>query len=336
MIKVKQVNTIQINDNHIAVFRITNTTGAYIEVMNYGATITSVCVPNKYGTLDNVVLGYEDYASYLSDSYYMGATIGRVANRISNARFALDGTLYKLDSNDGANTNHGGFNGLNKSFFNYSCNETGVTFYTISGDMSGGFPGNLSLSVTYSFGDNNELRIEYKAIADKRTPINFTNHSYFNLGGIPNGLDHLLQVNSAYFLESDNRFLPTGEILNVENTAFNFSEFKKIGDQAQLKNDNLKGYNTYFIKDELSEHSNCPLASLYNPHSGHMLELYSSMPGFMFYTGDYLDNPFCPFQGVCLEAQHFPDFVNQLHFPSNTINKDEESNDFVIFKFSLK
>lgn len=335
MAKIQLQHIIETGSDRLVIFRITNTAGAYVEVMNYGATITSIVVPDKSGKMDNVVLNYSDYASYLSDRYYIGATIGRVANRISEARFTLDGKLYELDKNDGNNSNHGGFEGINKAYFDYTYDDSSITFFTKSEDGSGGFPGNLHTYITYSFSDNCELKITFKTHSDQRTPINFTNHSYFNLSGSFNTLNDQLKVNVEQYLEANDQFLPTGKILNLKDTPFDFRKPKSIGEMAHQKDEKLFGYNTYFIRQK-SGNATEPLASLYSSHSGRTLELYTSMPGFLFYTGDYLDKPFCPFNGLCLEAQHYPDFVNQSHFPSNIIDEKEEKEDFIIFKFLHK
>lgn len=335
MAKIELRHIIEVENNCLVIFRITNNVGAYVELMNYGATITSIVVPDKFGKMDNVVLGYNDYISYLSDPYYIGATIGRVANRISKAQFTLDGKVYELDKNDGSNSNHGGFESINKAFFDYSYDDKSITFCTKSENNSGGFPGNLRISINYSLSNDCELKIRYKVHSDQRTPINFTNHSYFNLGGSSKALNDQLKVSAEQYLEADDEFLPTGKILSLKDTPFDFTKFRCVKEMACQKDEKLFGYNTYFIRQE-SNNPDEPLAFLYNADSGRILEMYTSMPGFLFYTGDYLDSPFYQFNGICLEAQHYPDFLNQAHFPSNIIDREEEKEDFIIFKFLNK
>ncbi|PXV65023.1 aldose 1-epimerase [Dysgonomonas alginatilytica] len=320
----------------IVLFRITNSSNAYIEMLNYGATIVSVVVPDKEGRLDNIVLHYDNPTDYFSDKFYLGSTIGRVANRISKAEFMLNGNSYHLDKNDGKNSNHGGYNGFNKKIFDYRIKENSILLYTQSNDREGGFPGNLNFSVEYSFSDNNELQIIYTAWSDKATPVNFTNHSYFNLSGKRNTiLNNQLKVNSQEYLESNNEFLPTGKIYPVKDTAFDFGEYKEIAKMLPLKNDSLKGYNAFFIK-ESKHNENTPLASLLDPDSGRTIDLYTSMPGVLIYTGDFLSDGFQPFEGICLEAQYHPDALNQPHFPSNILQPDQIKTDTLTYRFGCK
>jgi len=317
----------------IQIFRIQNKNGSYIEVSNYGATLTSVVVPDQSGKLGNVILNYNNPEDYLHDKYYLGSTVGRVANRISNARFELNGKTYYLDKNDGRNSNHGGFNGINTRYFDYRRENNKIVFSYLSKDGEGGFPGNLQLCVTYSFSEDNMLTIEYKASCDKPTPVNFTNHSYFNLSENKRPiLDNLLQVNATEYLESDNEFLPTGKILPVAGTAFDFRAYKEIGKMLPLKKDNLEGYNAFFQKDR-GYNEDIPLASLKNKTSGRIVDMYTSMPGVLIYTGDFLADGFRPFEGICLEAQYHPDGINQPDFVSNILPPGEIKTDTIIYHF---
>lgn len=314
----------------IALFRISNSSGAFAEFTNIGASIVSIVVPDKKGILSNVVLHYDNLEDYLSDIFYLGGTIGRISNRISDACFSMDGRVYHLDKNDGKNSNHGGYHGLNRKIFDYHINNESVTFYTESPDGEGGFPGNLKLRVTYFFSGDNELKIEYSALSDKRTPINFTNHAYFNLSGKKNTiLDNQLKVNAEKYLETNEEFLPTGQVLDIQGSAFDFSNYKAIHEMASLKKDNLEGYNAYFIRQDKKD----VLASIADPISGRTLDVYSSMPGILFYTGDFLSNQFLPFQGFCLEAQYYPDGVNHPHFKVNILAPDEEYTDVIVYAF---
>jgi len=328
--------TVDVGDKQLILFRIQNSSGAYAEILNYGASIVSVVVPDKSGRLRNVVLRYDSPEDYITDQFYLGSTIGRVANRISGARFVLDGRTYLLDKNDGNNSNHGGFAGFNKKVFNHEISDGKLTLYAESPDGEGGFPGNLQVWVAYSFSDDNDLLIEYKAISDKMTPINFTNHAYFNLSGDSRiSLHNKLCVRSSEYLESDDNFLPTGKVLPVENTPYDFRSYRNIGEMMLLKGkDILKGYNAYFVKNQLTEH-NTPLASLRDSRSGIAVDLYTSMPGVMFYTGDFLSGQFTPFSGLCMEAQYHPDGLNHPHFIQNVLLPGQEKTDHIKYCFSV-
>lgn len=333
MIKITKQEVSIYKEKPIVLFRLTNSSDAYVEILNYGATVVSVVVPDKDGKLDNIVLHYNDPNDYCSDIFYLGATIGRVANRISDAKFTLEGCTYHLDKNDGNNSNHGGYAGFNHKIFDYQIKESSILLSTTSDDGEGEFPGNLEFSVEYTFSDKNELHIEYTASSDKATPINFTNHSYFNLSGKGDTiLSDRLKVNAHEYLESDNHFLPTGRICPVENTAFDFRDYKKIELMLPLKSDNLQGYNAFFVKD-VSYNLNEPLASLLNIDSGRTFDLYTSMPGVLVYTGDFLSGKFKPFEGICLEAQYHPDFVNQAHFKQNILQPNETRTDTITYRF---
>jgi aldose 1-epimerase len=317
----------------IVLLRITNSSGAYVEVTNYGAAITAIVVPDKYGNLGNIALHYDTLTDYFSDSFYMGCTVGRYANRISDARFSLDGEIYNLDKNDGQNSNHGGFSGFNKQVFDYKTDEGKIIFTLESPDGDGGFPGNLRINVIYSFSENNKLKIEYETCSEKKTAINITNHTYFNLAA--NGkdiLDHHLLINAGKYLEMNDAFLPTGNILPARNTAYDFCEYQTISQMMLLKNDSLKGYNVFFIKDIDYEK---PLASLWNKNSGRIVDVYTTMSGVQIYTGDFLSEPFNPFGGICLEAQYYPDGVNHQDFEACILSPDQVKRDVIEYMFSV-
>lgn len=307
----------------IETFRLENESGAYIEVCNYGASLVSVVVPDKYGKLENVILSYKNIGDYLNDSFYLGSTVGRVANRITNAQFALDGIVYNLDKNDGANSNHGGFKGFNRQFFEIKREDNQIICSYLSKDGEGGFTGNLKLTVTYLFSEKNDLSIEYRAVCDKKTLFNPTGHAYFNLtSGKVDVLGHELKVYADSYLESDNQFLPTGNILPLKETAFDFSDYFDFMQKMLTKNEEIPGYNTYFISD--SAENLKLLASLREETSGRQVDIYSDMPGIMVYTGDYLSEPFKPYLGVALEPQIYPDAPNHPNFVSCIIEADEE------------
>jgi aldose 1-epimerase len=307
----------------IRTFRLENATGAYAEVTNYGATLLSVVVPDKFGKLENVILRYNRVDAYFSDKFYVGSTVGRMANRIARAQFELNGKTYRLDKNDGKNTNHGGFTGFHSRRFDYQRTDNKLLFQYESKEGEGGFPGNLLFSVSYSFSEYNELLVEYKAVSDKETPFNPTNHAYFNLtGGRETILNHELKTNAVHYLETDKEYIPTGKILPLSGSAFDFTDYRKL----------FPAINTYFIGNsgETTRH----LAAIREPSSGRKLDIYSSMPGIQVYTGDYLAEPFHSLAGIALEAQFHPDFMNQKHFPACILSPNKETNHWIQFGFS--
>lgn len=306
----------------ILLFKLQNKTGSYAEVCNYGATLISLVVPDATGEMNNIILNYPDIEDYFTDTSYIGSTIGRFANRIANARFELDGKTYLLDTNDGENSNHGGYKGFNSQVFSSEIKADSLVLSYISQDGEGGFPGTLRFSVDYSFSDENQLKIEYKACADKKTVFNPTCHAYFNLSGKNElVLSHELKVFADYYLESKDDFIPTGVIKPVKDSAFDFKEFREIQSLMPLKNEVLPGYNTYFIGN--SEATMKHLASLHERKSGITVDVFSTMPGLQIYTGDYLSNPHRPLSGICLEAQFYPDGPNHPHFDTCILNAGE-------------
>jgi len=333
--KIEKIRTDYfVEHKEIFIFRITLESGVLFELTNFGATWISAVVPDKYGNLSNVVLGYNDVSGYIADTAYMGATIGRFANRVGNACFELNGKTYKLECNDGKNTNHGGFSGFSKKVFDFQMEDNKVTFSLFSIDGEGGFPGNLKFSVTYSFNIINELLIDYNVVSNKTTILNPTNHAYFNLSGVKSPIiDHKLKINADLYLETNKEFIPTGEIIQIEaNTAFDFRDFKEIASMMPLKNEIIKGFNTYFISNSTKTFKH--LATLRNEISGRILDVFSTMPGVQIYTGDYLTNDFFPFAGICLEAQFYPDGPNHSNFETMIIEKNKVYNQKIIYKFS--
>jgi aldose 1-epimerase len=322
--------------DNLALFRITNGSGAYVEVLNYGATLVSAVVPDKNNCLENVALRYPDVRDYLTDACYLGATVGRVANRISGAKFILNGREFCLDKNDGNNSNHGGCAGFNKKLFDYKTADNSVIFSAQSPDGEGGFPGNAQVQVAYSFDDNNTLHIQYRVVSDKDTIVNLTNHAYFNLcPSEKNIFRHELQVNADQCLEMNEHFLPTGKILPIADTAFDFAEYKNVGQMMNIKKErHIKGYNAYFIGQEKSHTDAALLATLRSPASGRSLRVYSTMPGVQFYTGDYLCDAHQPFAGLCLEASFYPDAPNHPHFPSCAMAAHQVWQHEILYEFA--
>ncbi|MDR0865019.1 MAG: galactose mutarotase [Candidatus Symbiothrix sp.] len=294
----------------LQLFRLTNASGAYVELLNLGATLVSWYVPDREGKLENIILTYPELEDYVANPYYLGSTIGRLANRITKAQFTLDGKTCRLDKNDGANCNHGGFNGFHNRLFDMEVlSNNRVAFTYESPDGEGGFPGKVRLTVSYTFTDHNALCIVYNVLSDKATVFNPTNHAYFNLSGKGGTIcSHQLKVFADQYVVTDEAFLPTGEIRPLSEGAFDLNT--------------LQAYNTYFISNDKYVVKN--LATLSEATSGRSLTVCSSMPGIQVYTGDYLDKPFAPCAGIALEAQGYPDAVNHPHFPSCRIEAGEE------------
>jgi aldose 1-epimerase len=320
-----------------ALLRLTNGSGAYIEALSYGATLVSAVVPDRYGHLENVLLSYPNAQDYLADDCYLGSTVGRFANRISGAKFTLNGQTCLLDKNDGENCNHGGFAGFSKKMFSCRASADSIVFSAQSSDGEGGFPGNVSVEVAYSFGDSNELRIGYRLVSDKATVVNLTNHAYFNLCPRARSiLGHELMVNADRRLEFDEHFLPTGQILPVANTGFDFSGYRSVEQMMPLKSEpSIKGYNAYFTGKNTDGKSLSWLASLRESTSGRRLEVYSTAPGVMLYTGDYLSGAHLPFEGLCLEAQGYPDAPNHPNFPSCVVEANREYRQEIRYRFGI-
>jgi aldose 1-epimerase len=322
----------------VYLFRLQNAAGAYVELSNYGATIVSVVVTNKGGNLENVVLGYPTLNDYVNDSCYLGATIGRFANRIGGAKFNLDGTVYQLQANDGANTNHGGNAAFNTRVFDYELNDDSLSFSLNSKDGDGGFPGNLMLKVTYRFTDENELLINFKATTDKKTVANFTNHAYFNLSGKNNSvLGHSIEIFADKMLAVDKTYIPDGTIKPVSDRKLTGQILKN---KVIVKDNVTKGFNDCYILNHIGEGIK-PAARLIEANSGRTLEVCTTYPAVIFYTGDYLlgnrsgnfQRPYEPFDGLCVECQFYPDSPNHPQFPSTVLAPGEVYNETIIYKF---
>lgn len=324
----------------VFLFRLTNTHGAYVEVTNYGATWVSAVVPDRAGKKGHVVLGFPSLEGYLADRCYMGSTVGRFANRIAQARFTLDGKEYRLDATDGINTNHGGRAGFHARVFSYEQRHNGVLFSYTSPAGDGGYPGTLTLRVEYSWNDAQEFTVRYAAVTDQMTVANFTNHAYFNLATEGTMLDHILSVRASKILAATPAYIPTGEVVAPGNKELTRSTLRH---RVTSTGNRLEGLNDYYILDKPAREQE-PAAVLYDPASGRQMEVFTSYPGVMVYTADYLasDQPghtgslYKPFEGICIECQYYPDSPNHAHFPSTTLAAGEEYREWIVFKFSIQ
>ncbi|WP_316833796.1 aldose epimerase family protein [Pedobacter nutrimenti] len=320
--------------NHIGkdvfLFKIQNPNGAFVEITNYGATLVSIVVPDASGKLGNVILGFDSFEAYLEDHSYIGSTIGRFANRIANARFDIDGKVFNLEKNDGENTNHSGAHGFHCRVFDFSIQNDELHLHLTSPDGEGGYPGNLNFGVAYSFSEDNQIQIHYTAETDQKTFVNFTNHAYFNLNNEASGIfDHQLKIASKAVLESTADYIPTGQIIPSGPVTFNG---QTVGDC--LVDAKLRGFNTFYVFDHSRQDST--VAVLSHAGSGRRMEISTSYPGLMLYTGDYLEHSYKPFDGLCLECQFSPDSPNHQHFPSTILQPGEQYKQYIHLKFDTQ
>ncbi|REE80777.1 aldose 1-epimerase [Lutibacter oceani] len=333
-------------------YTLKNSKGMEVSIITYGGIITSLKVPNKENKIEDVVLGYNTLAHYEKSSPFFGALIGRYGNRIAKGKFTLDGNEYQLATNNDPNHLHGGDKGFDKVVWNASEEKTDSTASLVltylSKDMEEGYPGNLKTKVTYTLDNNNVLDVLYEAATDKKTIVNLTQHSYFNLSGdfSKTILDHEITINADKFIPVDETLIPTGELKDVTNTPFDFRNAKVVGKDIEVENEQLKrglGYDHCWVLNNQNE--GMRLASTaYNPESGRLLEIFTNEPGIQFYTGNFLDGTLPSKQGgtyafrtgFCLETQHYPDSPNQKDFPSVVLNPGEKYETKTSFKFSVK
>ena len=331
----------------VTAYTITNENNMSATVINYGAILTSLMVPDKDGRAEDVVLGYDRLEPYFDNASYFGSTIGRNANRVENAAFTLDGVKYSLAVNDGPNNLHSHYdNGMHKRLWEAKAEEASnaVIFFLQEKDGENGFPGNLDITVTYTLSKDNELFISYSGVSDKKTVINCTNHSYFNLAGHDSGSihDQYIQIFADSFVPVKPGAIPTGEIRPVEGTPFDLREMKRIGDGVDLEDEQLQvvgGYDHNFcIKD--ADHTMRLAARAMDKKSGRRMEVYTDLPGVQFYAGNFIadtvgkDNkPYTRRNAFCLETQYYPDSVNQPAFEKPFFEAGEEYKTCTCYKF---
>ena len=329
----------------ITEYTITNANGMQASIINYGGTITKLTSPDKNGKFGDVVLGYESLDGYLQKGNpYFGALIGRYGNRIAKGKFTLDGKTYTLAANNNGNTLHGGNKGFDKVVWNAEKQgDSSLKLTYQSKDGEEGYPGNLNVTVVYTLTADNALMIDYTATSDKATPVNLTNHAYYNLsaGSDSTILNHELQINADKYTPVDSLLIPTGQIASVKGTPFDFTTMKPIGrDIAQVKG----GYDHNWVLNKTSKGLE-KIATLYHPASGRMMDVYTTEPGLQFYTGNFLDGSLTNTKGgakyiqhgaLCLETQHFPDSPNHPNFPSTILKPGETYKSTTVYKFSTK
>jgi len=330
---------------------LSNKNGMNVGILTYGATLRTLNVPGKDGRLTDVICGYDDLKSYIEGDGYQGAVVGRYANRIAKGKFTLDGKEYSLFINNGVNSLHGGEFGLNTKLFAVCENakNNAIAMTAVLEDMEEGYPGRMVVEVTYTLTEENALKINYRASSDKKTIVNLTNHSYFNLSGYASGsvLYHTLRLDADSYIPTDETLIPTGEIRAVEGTPFDFRTEKRIGQDFYCENEDLKiagGYDhcLNFVGGESKE----PVlrAELKDAKSGRVMKVYTDQPCVQFYTANFMNNPAYPFKGgfpqhtqnaVCLETQHMPDSINHEGFTNVVLEAGEEYNYTTVFAFEL-
>ena len=339
-----------IDGTPVKLFTLTNATGAEVRITEYGGIVVAIRVPDRDGRLGDVALGYDRLADYVADNPFFGTITGRYANRIAGGRFELDGKTWQLAQNDGENALHGGNRGFDKVVWEGIPTESGdgVALTYMSPDGDEGYPGRLDTTVTYTWTDDHALRIDYEARTDKPTVVNLTNHSYFNLadGGAGTVLDHHLTVNADRYTPADSDSMPTGEIVPVAGTPFDFRDPQTL--QARIGDDHPQlrangGYDVNFVLNDGDE-GLALAAVVYDPTTGRAMTVLTDQPGVQLYTGNHFDGHHVGIGGVkhqrhsglCLETQHFPDSPNQPGFPSTVLRPDETYATTTVYRFSTR
>lgn len=328
----------------VSLFRLENASGAYVEIMDYGCRIMSICVPDKKGNLTDVALGLEDLDTYLKDDASLGAIVGRFANRIANGRFSLNGKDYQLAINNGPNHLHGGPTGYGQRVWDGRFSDNKLIFTRTSPAGEEGYPGTLNLTITYGWSEDNELSISYEATTDADTILNLTNHAYFNLNGHGSGtvLNHELRIDADSITELNKDQVPTGNYIPVDGTPFDFRELKEIGKDIEAENEQLKIGGTYDHNFVLNGTGLREAAVLQSKESGIRMTCFTDQPGLQLYSACYTLHQkgkdgidYAPFSSVCLETQHFPNGINIDHFPSVVLKAGETFKSQTMYHFSV-
>lgn len=325
-------------------FTLTNSDSMQVSILDYGATVTNIITPDRDKKPGDVVLGFDSLSGYRQKGNpYFGCVVGRYANRIAKGSFSIEGKTYKLAQNNNGNTLHGGLKGFDKVIWQATkLSDSSLQLTYTSRDGEEGYPGNLVATLVYTLGSDNALKIEYSATTDQPTPVNLTNHSYFNLsaGKQHNILNHELTINANQYTEVDDQLIPTGKSPDVKGGPMDFNTAKTIGrDIAAVKG----GYDHNWILNKTGN-GLAKAATLYDPASGRQLEVYTTQPGVQFYTGNFLDSTlkgknnrvYAKNAALCLETQHYPDSPNQPSFPNTILKPGETYHHVTVFRFSVK
>lgn len=331
----------------VELYTLSNKQGVEAKIMNYGGIVVSLRTPDRTGKSGDITLGFDTLEGYLKPNPYFGAIVGRYGNRIAHGRFKLDGVEYKLAQNNGENALHGGIKGFDKQV--WKVKDAGPQFVELgylSRDGEEGYPGNLDVTVRYTLTDNNELRIDYSATTDKDTVLNLTNHTYFNLAGEGDVLQHELKLYADRFTPVDKGLIPTGELRDVAGTPFDFRKPVAIGARINADDEQIRlggGYDHNFVLNKSGD-ALAPAAEVFEPHSGRVLVVLTTEPGVQFYTGNFLDGTIHGKGGqvyqrrsaFCLETQHFPDSPNHPEFPTTTLKPGARYHSTTVWKFSVR
>jgi aldose 1-epimerase len=327
-------------------FLLANRKGVSVKIITYGGIIAELEVPDNKGCVSNVVLGFDNLAAYLNGHPHFGAIAGRVANRIAQGKFTLDGQNYQLDTNNGPNHLHGGREGFDKKVWEARPMPTaeknvGVKLSYFSPAGEEGYPGNLKVEMVYTLNDNNEFGIEYKAVTDQATLINLTNHSYFNLAGAGDILNHQLTIDADRYTPADETLIPSGVLAPVAGTPLDFLAPHALGERIEQLKPNPGGYDHNFVLNKTGGKRPVLAARATDPQSGRTLEVLTTEPGIQLYTGNFLDGSlrgatgmvYGKHSGFCLETQHFPDAINHPEFPSVVLRPGEKFHSRTLFRF---
>jgi len=322
----------------VEAFTLTNAHGLQMRAASYGGIIVSLSVPDRDGRMADVVLGHDSLEGYISDSSYFGAIVGRYANRIANARFTVDGETYRLAANEGPNHLHGGRTGFDRVVWHAvpwsTDHSSGIVLSYTSPDGAEGYPGKVDSRVTYALTDQNQVVVDYLATTDQATPLNLTQHSYFNLAGDRRGdvLGHLLRINADQMTLVDEHLIPTGSVVPVAGGPFDFGSLTSIGARIATDDEQLRygrGYDHNYVLNRGAS-GLIHAAQVVEPGSGRTLDVHTTEPGLQFYSGNHLDHA-----GLCLETQHFPDSPNQPGFPSTLLRPGAEYRSRTVFTFGV-
>jgi aldose 1-epimerase len=342
----------KLDGKDVSLYTLRNSAGMEVKITNYGGTITYVSVPDRHKKFGDVVLGFDSLSCYTAkvNTGYFGATIGRYANRLGHGTFTLDGRVFHIPTNENGNTLHGGIKGFNKEVWDAkdvsTAHEAALELHRLSPDGEQGFPGNLNVTVKFTLTAKNELRLEYRAKTDQDTVLNLTNHSYWNLSGPASGtiLDDKLMIAADQYTPVDKGLIPTGAIVPVAGTPFDFRSLTTIGSRIKDSNQQLKLANGYDQNWVLSHPGLSSVAvKVVDPKSGRVMEVLTDQPGVQFYTGNFLDGTVHGIGGtynfrtaLALETQHFPDSPNRSNFPSTELKPGQEFHTSTIYRFSTE
>jgi aldose 1-epimerase len=344
--KITKTKFGKVGDVETTLFTCTNTHGLVLKLTDFGAAVVAMEVPDRDGKLANVNYGFNSVDGYLGEHPYFGATVGRYCNRIAKAKFTLDGKEYSLEANNGPNHLHGGKKGFNRVLWNAqtieTSNEVGVRFTYTSPDGEEGYPGNLQASAAYTLTNDNELKVEFQAATDKATPVNLTNHNYWNLGGVGSGdiYDHELMLAADEYLPVDETLIPTGATAPVAETPLDFTTAQKIGSRLKEIEADPVGYDhCYVLRRPAGKLSLA--ARVKDPASGRVMEIHTTQPGIQLYTGNFLGGKPAEagakqHEAFCLETQHYPDSPNQPSFPSTILRPGKKLHEVTVHKFSVE